>query len=103
MELTTCNRQDDAGGSRCVPHIARAGPFGNAPYRDWPADAHREGLLVVACQHVLCQVLTEAIVGVIKVQALHYGLHLQHAMQLKPGNVLMAISSTLHDLYRCIR
>lgn len=77
-KLTTCNRQDDAGGPRCVAHIARAGPFGDTPYGNWPANAHREGLLVVACQHVLCQVLAEAVVGVVEAQALHDGLHLQH-------------------------
>ena len=78
IELTTCNRKNDAGSSRCIANIARAGPFGNAPYRHWPADAHWKGLLVVACQHVLCQVFAEAIIGMVELQTLHYYLHLQH-------------------------
>ena len=76
--LTTSDRQNDTSDSRCVAHIARAGPFGDAPYRHWPADAHWEGLPVVPGQHVLRQVLTEAIVGVGELQALHDCLYLQH-------------------------
>jgi len=75
--LTACNGQDDAGGSRGVAHIARAGPFSYAAHRHRPADADREGLVVVACQHVLGQVFAEAIVGVMEAQTLHDGLHLQ--------------------------
>ena len=97
--LTTCNRQDDAGCSRCVAHIPRAGPFGHAAYRNWAADADREGLQVVACQHVLRQVFAEAIVGVVEAQALHDVLHLYRTTcTSQPAMQLLQISVAVCEL-----
>ncbi len=76
--LTAGNRQDDASCSRGVAYIAWAGPLGYAAHRDRAADADWEGLVVVPRQHVLCQVLAEAVVGVVEAQSLHDDLYLHH-------------------------
>ena len=74
--LTAGNRQDDASCSRGVAYIAWAGPLGYATHGDRAADANWEGLVVVARQHVLCQVLAEAVVSVVEAETLHDDLHL---------------------------
>lgn len=75
--ITTSYGQQDPSSPRCVAHVARAGPFGQAANRYRPVYADWEGLVVVGGQHLLCQVLAESIVGVIEVELAHHLRNLQ--------------------------